>query len=121
MMTEYIPYRSNALGTAAGKPWDGWFLAYALLWWFIIVVSVIDGYLMFEFQTHVRELNPIGQWLIHLNGGQVWYLLIAKFSGTVMASALLHVIYCYNCRAGIVIASVLAAIQGWLLLFLFCA
>jgi hypothetical protein len=86
-------------------------------WLFIIVVSVVDGYLVLEYRTQLVELNPQGRVLIELNSGQVWYLLTAKFLGTVTACAILLIIHRNHARAGTTIAAVIAALQFGLLLF----
>jgi hypothetical protein len=93
---------------------------FAALWLFVIFVSVFDGYLVVRFrhELHKTELNPLGRWLIQLNGGQVWLLLATKFAGTVAAAALVLLIYGRWPRLGITIASVVASLQLCLLLFL---
>jgi hypothetical protein len=98
-------------------------IAFALLWLFIIFVSVFDGYLVLRFrhELHATELNPIGRMLIQFNDGQVWLLLAAKFAGTVVAAAVVLLIYGRWPRVGITIASVVACLQFCLLLFLLLA
>ena len=105
-----------------GKPAVRWrqLGLFALLWLFVIFVSVLDGYLAIRFrhELHKTELNPLGRWLIRLNGGQVWLLLTAKFVGTVAAATFVLVLFGRWPRAGMVVASVMAAFQLWLLWFL---
>jgi hypothetical protein len=91
---------------------------FVTLWLFIILVSVVDGYLVLEHRSHLVELNPQGRFLIQLNEGRVWYLLGAKFLGTVTACAVLLVIYQNAPRAGIAIAIVIALLQFCLLMYL---
>jgi hypothetical protein len=93
---------------------------FALLWLFVIFVSVLDGYLAIRFrhELHKTELNPFGRWLIHLNGGQVWLLLAAKFIGTVTAATAILLLFAHHPRLGLTIASIVAAFQLWLLWFL---
>jgi hypothetical protein len=88
------------------------------LWFFIIIVSVVDGYLVLHLRRDLVELNPQGQMLIALNGGQVWYLLGAKFLGTVVACAVLLLIHQRSARLGTTIAAILASLQFCLLLYL---
>ena len=90
------------------------------LWLFIILVSVIDGYLVVEHRSQIMrtELNPFGRGLLILNGGGIVYLLAAKFFGTVTACAILLTIYERRRRLGLAIAAVLAVLQFCLLLFL---
>ena len=93
---------------------------FAVLWLFLIFVSVFDGYLIVRFrhELHKTELNPLGRLLIQLNGGQVWLLLASKFLGTVAAASIVLMIYGRRPRLGMTIAGVLAALQFALLLFL---
>jgi hypothetical protein len=91
---------------------------FTTLWLFIIIVSVVDGYLVLQLRSDLVEMNPQGRMLIALNGGEVWYLLGAKFLGTVVACAVLLLIYWRSARLGTMIAMVLAALQLCLLLFL---
>lgn len=92
-------------------------------WLFIIFVSVVDGYLVVRHRDDLlrSELNPVGRYLILLNGGRVWGLLGAKFAGTVVACSLLLLMYGKNTRLGITVAAALAALQLCLLLFLYFA
>jgi hypothetical protein len=93
------------------------------LWLFAIFVSVFDGYLALQQRSTLAsdELNPVGQLLIALNGGQVWYLLAAKFAGTVIAGSLVLLIHGSRPRWGLPIAGALAGLQMGLLLFLLLA
>ena len=93
------------------------------LWLFAMFVSVFDGYLALRHRGTLEgdELNPVGQLLIALNGGQVWYLLAAKFTGTVIAGSLVLLIHGSRPRWGLPIAAALAGLQTGLLLFLLLA
>jgi len=90
------------------------------LWVFIVSVSVIDGYLVVRHRHQIPEieLNPIGRILVDWNSGRVWYLLIAKYVGTILACASLLVIRHFSSCRGLVVASAIAALQFLLLLFL---
>ena len=61
---------------------------FAGLWMFIIVVSAIDGFLVWQHRQQIlnTELNPWGRFLILANGGDVWFMLAVKFIGTVVAN-----------------------------------
>jgi hypothetical protein len=93
------------------------------LWSFVIFVSVFDGYLALHYRHTLPtlELNPLGQLLITLNGGQVWYLLVAKFAGTVFAAALVLLIHGSYPRWSLPIAGAMASLQFGLLMFLLLA
>ena len=90
------------------------------LWLFIIFVSVVDGYLVLRHRHEIQwfEQNPVGRALIAWNQGRVWYLLSAKFAGTVVACAALLLIYRASKRIGLVVGVGLAGFQLALLLFL---
>ena len=93
------------------------------LWLFAIFVSVFDGYLAWQYRSTLEtdELNPVGRMLITLNDGQVWYLLAAKFAGTVVAASLVLLIHGNYPKWSLPIAAALACSQLSLLLFLFFA
>lgn len=93
------------------------------LWSFVIFVSVFDGYLALHYRHTLptQELNPLGRLLITLNHGQVWYLLAAKFAGTVFAAALVLLIHGSHPRWSLPIAGAMASLQLGLLMFLLLA
>lgn len=90
------------------------------LWLFSLFVSVLDGYLALHNRDVLasEELNPVGRALLDLGNGQVWYLLAAKFGGTVMAGTLILMIHQAYPRWSVPIAGAVAAAQLALLLFL---
>ena len=96
---------------------------FVLLWLFVIFVSVFDGYLAVRYrhELHRTELNPVGKWLIQLNDGQVWILLVAKFVGTVAAATFVLLINSYWPRLGLAVAGAVAGLQLCLLLYLVLA
>ena len=64
------------------------------------------------------ELNPMARRLIHWDDGRVWYLLMAKFAGTVLVSAALLVLHRRRAQFAMVLTSALAVLQLLLLTFL---
>lgn len=109
----------DAASHEARTTWRSGQVCFFLLWLFIILVSVVDGYLVLVQRSVLVELNPQGQLLMALTGGEVWGLLAAKFLGTIAACSILRIIYSNNGRAGTAIAAVLATLQFLLLIFLF--
>src|SRR3954447_11792076 len=89
------------------------------LWIFIILVSVLDGFLSVRYRHALStlELNPMGRALIAANDGGVWYLLVAKFIGTVVACAILLLIHQRRPQLGLIVCTALGALQLCLLLF----
>src|SRR5262252_8296464 len=69
--------------------------AFPVMWLFIVVVSVHDGYLALIYRPTMTsmEVNPLGRWLIDANGGDVALLLLVKGLGTFCAAALLLLLY----------------------------
>ena len=96
---------------------------FAFLWLFVIFVSVFDAYLVLEHRDLLPEfeLNPLGRALIKLNGGQVWYLLVVKLTGTVAAGSLILITYHRSPRIGVTVTVPIACVQLWLLAYLLLA
>ena len=93
---------------------------FALAWWFVIFVSVVDAYLLYFCRDVIRdhELNPAGNVLLAIGGGRVWLFLLLKILGTILACMWLMVIYRRNPRLGLTIAMVIACFKLGLLVFL---
>jgi hypothetical protein len=93
------------------------------LWLFAIFVSVFDGYLALQNREVLpsEERNPMGRLLLTWGGGQVWYLLAAKFGGTVLAGAIVLLIHQGYPRWSMPIVGAVAAAQLGLLLYLLLA
>lgn len=61
-------------------------ITFTLLWFFISFVEVYDIYLSLKYQDtlYENELNPIGKFLIDLDGGDVALFMTAKVAGIIM-------------------------------------
>jgi len=94
---------------------------FLLLWAFIIFASAHDGYLLVANRQSmwVAELNPSAMWLIRLNNGDIWLLIAAKSVGTLLAAALLLLLYWSRPRLGLIACAGVAIFQLGLLLFLY--
>ena len=90
------------------------------LWLFIMLVSVLDGFLSLRYRHSLPalELNPLGRSLLAANDGHVSYLLAVKFVGTVLACAILLLLHQTRPRLGLIVCFAVAALQLCLLLFL---
>lgn len=90
-----------------------------LLWLFIAFVSVHDMLLTVLLRESLAdfEQNPLGQYLIALDG-DVWLFLQAKGAGTVVACTCLLLIHQYWNRIVFSVAVPVALFQLWLLLYL---
>lgn len=90
------------------------------LWLFIGAVAAYDTYLSIKFQETLRfqELNPIGRWLLEVDGGSVAAFMGCKFLGTSIALGVLQLLYVHWRRIGLTVATVLAGMQGLLAMYL---
>ena len=88
---------------------------------FIVLVSVIDIYWLIYNQTIIShvELNPVGQFLILIDGGKVDLFIICKIIGTSICIGVLYNIFKINKRKGFIIAGMVALFQLFLLFFLY--
>lgn len=96
---------------------------FVLAWFFTILVSVVDGYLLLYCRDVIEhtERNPIGVALLAMNDGQVWVFLSLKLLGTILACTILLVLFRRNRRIGLPIAVAIACLQLGLLLYLHLA
>jgi hypothetical protein len=96
--------------------------AFLALWLFIAFVSVHDAFLMAIHRVAHRnggiEQNPLAEQLIKLGGGRVWLLLAAKACGTVVACALMLILYARWRRAAWAVTIATAVFQGVLFVYL---
>jgi hypothetical protein len=90
------------------------------LWLFIILVSVLDGYLVLTNRQSIAEdeRNPVGRALIAWNQGDVWLLLGVKACGTIVAATVVRILYWRSRRRGLLVAAGLSLFQLGLLIYL---
>ena len=95
-------------------------IGFFYLWLFIAAVSVHDGYLVALHRDVIgsTEQNPLGRYLIELNGGQIWVFLGAKAVGTVIGCGLMLMLHHLRPRLGLAVARPVAVLQLALLLYL---
>jgi len=88
----------------------------------IVAISAIDTYWLSKARSYIEEVeqNPIGQYLISLDNGDVSLFILCKFLGTYIAVAATYIIYKKYPKHGMVTAVSLAIAQIWLLLYLYC-
>ena len=93
------------------------------LWAFIAFVSVHDGFLMAIYRDAHRtsdlEQNPFADSIIRLGDQGIWVMLALKACGTVLACALLLLLYVTWRRGAWIVTWVVAALQATLLLYLY--
>ena len=87
----------------------------------VVAVSAIDTYWLSKARAYIQEVeqNPLGQYLISLDGGDVSLFILCKFLGTYVAVA---AIYCMNINrpnSELFVAASLAIAQLFLLAYLY--
>jgi hypothetical protein len=87
---------------------------------FVIFVSAFDSLLTIQLHDQMihSELNPLGLALIHLDSGEVGYLIAVKSIGTILAASIVLVLYWRRPTWGLAVVAGLAIFQVGLLLFL---
>jgi hypothetical protein len=94
----------------------GWFPTF---WSFIGLVAALDIYLIERFRgvlAHLEE-NPVGLFLIKLNGGDVGVFIRVKAAGTVVVMSALLGLYIYRRRWSFPVTASVAAFQCGLLAY----
>ncbi len=87
---------------------------------FVASVSVYDGYLVIRTGSMIRdfEMNPMGQYLIQCDDGDVNVFLRVKAAGTLVSLAGLCVLHRYSRRLAGPVELAMVVFQGGLLLYL---
>ena len=95
-------------------------LVFTLCCSWIAVVSVHDALLVVAHHELINqfERNPIGRWLLQLDGGEVWLLVVVKLAGTAAVCTVLVRLYQYRADIALTVAVVLSCLQLLLLLHL---
>ena len=110
---------SALLSLAAPRP-SGRDLVLVASWLIIGLVAAYDTYLSVKFQDTLPllEVNPLCRWLIAADEGSVAILLGCKFAGTILALGTILLVYLCNRSMGVAVASVVAGLQGLVLMYL---
>jgi hypothetical protein len=87
---------------------------------FVAAVSVHDAMLVVLNRADIAELerNPVGRWLIELQGGEVWLFVLVKLAGTAVVCAVVVTLYEFRARLALVASGGVAAFQMILLWYL---
>jgi tryptophan-rich sensory protein len=117
--------------TIAADFTQGWFgllqrlrfpstLVFGLCCLVVAVVSVHDAALVALNNEVIGdfERNPVGKWLLDLQGGEVWLFIFVKLAATALVCAVLITVYQHCRRYGLVTAAALASFQLMLLCYL---
>lgn len=86
----------------------------------VMAISVHDAMLVVLNADIIEEVerNPVGRWLIELQGGEVWLFVVVKLAGTAIASAILVTLYELRARLALVAGGGVASFQMILLWYL---
>jgi hypothetical protein len=94
-------------------------LIFAILWFFIGLVSAYDGYLNLRYPVTVEsEENPIARGILQATGNDVPLLISAKFFGTSLCLAFLLWCYFQKKEWAWMFTSVLTVVQTGVLVYL---
>ena len=86
----------------------------------VVAVSVHDAMLVVVNHESIynAEQNPVGKWLIELQGGEVWLFVFAKLAGTAVVWAILITLYRHRPPMAFTAAASVATFQMALLCYL---
>jgi hypothetical protein len=92
-----------------------------ILWWWIFITSMIDHWATIKFQETIiqEEKNPVGLFLIQLDGGSVALFMTLKMMGLWCIYYILKQIWLWRPRVAILSASILSAIQLFVMCYYF--
>ena len=93
---------------------------FAILWSFIGIVSLFDGFLVARFSGVIQEVeqNPVGSFLLDLDHGRPGVFLRTKAAGTLLVLTTLVGFYRYRRGWALPITGAIACFQCGLLLYL---
>lgn len=115
--TKEISDRAAAYKSSQLVTWTPVFVGVLI---FVAGVSIYDGYLVIRTGSMIRdfELNPVGQYLIKCDDGDISVFLRVKAAGTLVSLAGLCVLHRHSRRLAGPVEFALVVFQGGLLLFL---
>lgn len=95
-------------------------LVFAACCLLVVAVSVHDAMLVFLNADIIGEVerNPVGRWLIDLQGGEIWLFMAMKLVGTAVVCTVLVTLYELRARLALVVGGGVASCQLVLLWYL---
>jgi hypothetical protein len=92
-------------------------------WIFIALVASIDVYFAIKLQNELynNELNPVGKWLMDMDGGDVALFMALKFLGTLIVLSCYPIISHFSVKWAHRYILIAALLQFLLLIFLLYA
>jgi|TARA_R110000824_G_scaffold10866_1_gene47553 hypothetical protein len=96
-------------------------VVFEFLCFVIAIISAIDLYFIGKTRTIIQESeeNPIGQYLLRLDNGDISLFIAAKFLGTLLALYILFKLHRAEFKYTLLITWVIAIAQTLLLIYLF--
>jgi hypothetical protein len=96
-------------------------IIFEFLCFVIAIISAIDLYFIGKTRTIIQESeeNPIGQYLIVLDNGDISLFMATKFLGTMLALYILFKLHRLQFKHILLVTSVIAIAQILLLIYLF--
>jgi hypothetical protein len=109
-LPHHPPYRRVAGSESVLK------LVFWALFTLIGAVAAYDVYLSIKMRDvlHIVEENPLGRWLIALDGGDVALFMTIKMAGILVVLVSLQTLFRHHRRAGMTVVVALASFQIWL-------
>ena len=92
-----------------------WFHLYCIT---IATISALDIYWLSKYRSGITEQNPLGKYLIALDGGDISLFILFKILGTFAVIGILYILWSYKSRYGIVVAISITIAQCILLFYL---
>lgn len=99
------------------RRWQLWFPVFIVI---IAAVSLYDTYLIIRFSDmiSIMESNPMGRWLLGVEGGQVGVFVRVKLAGTVLVLSVLMFMWKWRTPMLFPITTTLALWQTCLMIYL---
>ncbi len=87
-----------------------------MMWLFIALIASLDVYcsIKYEYELMTEELNPIGRWLMAIDGGSVSLFMACKFFCNLLALSVLQYLYTAHRPLCFTAAGVMTILQGLL-------
>lgn len=96
-------------------------IIFAINWLIIGIISAIDCYWSIRLQEclYEHEKNPLGRWLIELDGGSIALFMMCKIIGTTVALGVLFFLFLYKRTWAHIICFSICILQVMLLVYLY--
>ena len=95
-------------------------IPFVFFWAIVCYVAAVDVYYSIHTQSTLLqdELNPMGVWLIRLDGGSIGLFMACKLAGTSFVLCIVPLLFLYRRWLGYFVMLVAASFMGGLYCFL---